>query len=316
MSADNTAAAGGRPVGNIYYGTSSWTDKTLIQSKAFYPREARKPEDRLRYYSEQFPLVEVDATFYALPSERNAGLWAERTPDHFIFNVKAFGLMTHHAVATKSLPEPIRNMLPEPVAGKARVYPRDLPPHALDSVWDMFAAALTPLAESGKLGAILYQFPHWFAASRANVSYLRELAERSPAQPAIEFRGAGWMKEDKRERTFSLLRELGMTYVVVDEPQGFKTSVPPVVACTSPELAMIRFHGHNADTWEKPGLSAAERFRYLYSEDELREWVNPARELAGQAQQLHVLMNNCYADYGVRNAGQLAGLLSAAGATR
>jgi len=303
--------ATGQPVGNVYYGTSSWTDPTLLKSKTFYPRDARKPEERLRFYSERFPLVEVDATFYALPSERNARLWAERTPDGFVFNVKAFGLMTHHAVATRSLPEPIRALLPQATASRARVYPRDLPRDALDAVWDMFASALRPLAEAGKLGAILYQFPHWFAASRANVAYLRELAERSPAQPAIEFRGAGWMKDPgKHERTLDLLRDIGATYVVVDEPQGFKTSVPPVVAATSSELAMIRFHGHNAENWEKQGISAAERFKYLYEEDELRRWVAPARELAAQSRQLHILMNNCYADYGVRNAGQFAVLLA------
>jgi uncharacterized protein YecE (DUF72 family) len=300
----------GAPVGNVYYGTSSWTDPTLLKSKDFYPPDAKKPEERLRFYAEHFPLVEVDATFYALPSERNAGLWAERTPENFVFNVKAFGLMTQHAVAVKSLPEPIRDMLSEETAAQARVYARDLPEDALNAVWDMFASALQPLSKAGKLGAILYQFPHWFAASRQNVAYLRELAERSPAQPAIEFRGAGWMKEGKQERTLDLLRDIGATYVVVDEPQGFKTSVPPIVAATSPDLAMIRFHGHNAENWEKKGISAAERFRYLYSEDELREWVDPARQLAGEAKQLHVLMNNCYADYGVRNAGQFAELLA------
>ena len=103
-----------------------------------------------------------------------------------------------------------------------------------------------------------------------------------------------------------------MTYVVVDEPQGFKSSTPPVVACTTPELAIIRFHGHNAETWEKPGLTAAERFRYLYSEEELQKWVEPARELAGQAAQVQLLMNNCYEDYGIRNAAQIAGLLARA----
>jgi uncharacterized protein YecE (DUF72 family) len=299
----------GAPVGNVYYGTSSWTDPTLLKSKDFYPPDAKKPEERLRFYSEHFPLVEVDATFYALPSERNAGLWAERTPDGFVFNVKAFGLMTQHAVAVKSLPEPIRDMLPEEVAAKERVYARDLPEDALNAVWDMFSSALRPLADAGKLGAILYQFPRWFTASGQNVQYLRELAERSPAQPAIEFRGAGWMKEGKQERTLDLLRDIGATYVVVDEPQGFPTSVPPVVAATSPDLAMIRFHGHNAENWEKRGISAAERFRYLYTEDELHEWVPAARRLAEESEQLHVLMNNCYADYGVRNAAQFADLL-------
>jgi uncharacterized protein YecE (DUF72 family) len=98
--------------------------------------------------------------------------------------------------------------------------------------------------------------------------------------------------------------------VVVDEPQGFKTSVPPIVAAPSKELAMIRFHGHNDETWEKPGLTAAERFRYLYSKKELEKWVEPAKELAGKSKQLHVLMNNCYEDYAVRNGRDLARLLS------
>jgi uncharacterized protein YecE (DUF72 family) len=119
------------------------------------------------------------------------------------------------------------------------------------------------------------------------------------------------MEPEKRDSTLEQLEELGFAYVVVDEPQGFKSSVPPVVACTSGELAIIRFHGRNAETWEKKGLSPAERFRYLYSEDELREWVKPARQLAGQAKQLQILMNNCYEDYGVVNAAQMAGLLAA-----
>ena len=119
--------------------------------------------------------------------------------------------------------------------------------------------------------------------------------------------------EQSAERTLGMLRDLGLTYVVVDEPQGFKTSVPPIVEATSPELAMIRFHGHNRENWEKPGIGAAERFRYLYSEDELEKWVQPAEELAGKSEQLHVLMNNCYEDYGVRNAAQIADLIEKAG---
>ncbi len=91
--------------------------------------------------------------------------------------------------------------------------------------------------------------------------------------------------------------------------QGFKSSVPQVIACTAP-LAVIRFHGHNAATWEARGISPAERFKYLYSEDELKAWVRPIYQLASQADQVHALMNNCYSDYAVRNARQLADLLS------
>jgi uncharacterized protein YecE (DUF72 family) len=308
--AASTEVNGGKPVGNIYYGTSSWTDKTLIASKRFYPSTASSAEDRLRYYAERFPFVEVDSTYYALPSERNAALWVERTPPHFVFNVKAFGMLTQHPVNVRSLPAQVREKLSKSALSKERLYPKDFPEEARELVWSMFASAIAPLGAAGKLGAVLFQFPHWFVRARRNFDYLRELGERVTYPVAVEFRGGGWMEEGKRESTLSQLEELGIAYVVVDEPQGFKSSVPPVVACTSPELAIIRFHGRNAETWEKPGLTAAERFRYLYSEEELREWVKPARELAGQAARLQILMNNCYEDYGVRNAAQIAGMLA------
>jgi uncharacterized protein YecE (DUF72 family) len=302
----------GRPIDNIYYGTSSWTDKTLLASKRFYPSSAHSAEDRLRHYAEHFPLVEVDSTYYALPSERNAALWIERTPAHFVFNVKAFGLLTQHPVRLQALPETVRERLSKSAFEKSRLYPKDLPDQARELVWSMFESAVRPLAAAGKLGAVLFQFPRWFTNNKRNRDYLRELAERFELRIAVEFRGGGWMDDDRRERTLSMLEELGMTYVVVDEPQGFKSSTPPIVACTTPELAIIRFHGHNAETWEKPGLTAAERFRYLYSEEELQKWVKPARGLAGQAAQVQLLMNNCYEDYGVRNAAQIAGLLARA----
>jgi uncharacterized protein YecE (DUF72 family) len=299
--------ANGKPVGNIYYGTSSWTDKTLLESKRFYPPDVDTPAERLRHYAERFPLVEVDSTYYALPSERNAALWIERTPPHFIFNIKAFGLLTHHPVGLRALPAKLR----EQVTGdKQRFYRRDMPPDALAEIDSMFVSALRPLEAAGRLGAVLFQFPRWFVRSRANIDYLRELAGSFPYPIAVEFRGAGWMSEGRAERTLSLLDELGLVYVVVDEPQGFKSSTPPIVACTSGKLAMMRFHGRNAETWEKPGLSAAERFRYLYSEEQLQEWVPSLRELGGKTEKLHVLMNNCYADYGVRNASQLGALLA------
>ena len=300
----------GKPVGNIYYGTSSWTDKTLIASKSFYPSDVSSAEERLRFYAERFPLVEVDSTYYALPAERNAVLWAERTPAHFVFNVKAFGLLTQHPVNVRSLPARIREELPKDALEKARLYPKDFPEETRELVWDMFGSALLPLKEAGKLGAVLFQFPRWFVRSRRGFDYLREIGERIDYPAAVEFRGGGWMEDGKRESTLAQLEELGMAYVVVDEPQDFNSSTPPVVACTSPELAVIRFHGRNAETWEKPGLTAAERFRYLYSEEELNDWVKPARELAAKAKQVQLLMNNCYEDYGVRNAAQIAGLLA------
>ena len=299
----------GKPVGNIYYGACSWTDRTLIESSAFYPETVKTAADRLSFYASVFPIVEVDATYYALPSERNAHLWVERSPPGFLFNIKAFGLFTHHPVLIERLPEAVKELLPRPLFEKKRVYLSDVPEEARTLIWEMQVQALAPLAAAGKLGCMLFQFPHWFTARRAHIAYLQQLRERLPWPIAVEFRGGGWMTDNYRARTLALLERLGLAHVVVDEPQGFRSSTPPVVASTSP-LAVIRFHGHNAETYEKPNISAAERFRYLYSEEELKGWVEPIRGLAKQADQVHVLMNNCYGDYGVRNARQLAELLA------
>src|SRR5919109_60368 len=204
-TAENQTAGNGKPVGNIYYGTSSWTDKTLRESKRFYPPDVDTPAARLRHYAEHFPLVEVDSTYYALPSERNAALWIERTPPHFVFNVKAFALLTHHPVRLRSLPAKLR----EQVTGdKQRFYRRDLPADALAEIDSMFVSALRPLQAAGRLGAVLFQFPRWFVRSRANIDYLRELAESFPYPVPVEFRGAGWMDEGRAERTLELLRDL------------------------------------------------------------------------------------------------------------
>jgi uncharacterized protein YecE (DUF72 family) len=156
---------------------------------------------------------------------------------------------------------------------------------------------------------VVFQWPPWFTAKRANREILEGLPARLPdVRVAVEFRHESWLKEGDRERTLDLLTSLGITYVVVDEPQGFKTSVPPVVAATS-DLAIVRFHGRNRENWQRKDITAAERFRYLYSTDELTEWIDPIRQLDHEVKETHALMNNCYQDYGVRNAYDLANLL-------
>ena len=294
--------------GRILTGTCSWTDKTLIES-GFYPPRARTAADRLRFYAESFPIVEVDATFYAPPSEQNARLWVERTPPGFTFDIKAFSLLTTHATQARMLPAPLPSLLPAAVRDKSRLYLRDLPTDLQEAVWELHRRALAPLRENGKLGVVLFQFPHWFRKNRQNVAHLETVArELAGFRVAVEFRGGGWMDQGHERSTLDILERLGFSYVCVDEPQGFASSTPPVVAATS-ELAVVRFHGRAAELWEKKTATAAERFRYLYTEDELREWVPRVRALAEQASEVHALMNNCYRDYGIVNARQLAALL-------
>ena len=292
-------------MGQIMVGTASWTDKTLLES-GWYPSDVTTPEERLRYYAEQFPLVEVDSTYYTPPNERNSELWAARTPAYFRFNIKAFSLLTQHPTRPNAIYKDLR-----PEGATKNIYPKDLDQKVIDEVWERFLSALEPLHEAGKLGALLFQFPQWFTIRRSNKDYLLECKERAaPYKIAVEFRSATWFKDDETtEETLDFLRSYGLPYVVVDMPQGHASSVPPVVAATTGDLAVVRFHGHS-DKWNSRDIY--ERFGYLYSEKELEPWAPKLRELATQAQETHVLLNNCYRNYAQSNAAQLAALIEAA----
>jgi uncharacterized protein YecE (DUF72 family) len=287
-------------VGEIKIGTASWTDKSLLGSE-WYPKGVDSAEERLKFYAEQFPLVEVDSTYYFPPSEKNSELWVERTPADFTFNIKAFSLLTQHPTKAEALYKD----LPKP--DKKNVYPKDLDQKVIDEVWDRFLSALQPLDDAGKLGALLFQFPPWFVISKVNKAYVLECAKRAaPMKICVEFRNKTWMEERNVEETLDFLEGHGLPYVCVDMPQGFTSSIPPVVAATS-DLALVRFHGHNADEWESG--SVQRRFAYLYSDKELKAWVPKIEKLAREAKETHILMNNCHADFAQRNAKELAALL-------
>jgi uncharacterized protein YecE (DUF72 family) len=291
-------------MGQIRVGTASWTDRTLIES-GWYPPEADTPEKRLRYYARQFPLVEVDATYYALPAEQTAAAWAARTPAAFTFDIKAFSLFTQHPTRVTALPTDLRPAAEK--AGKDRVYLKDVDPSVADQAWERFLAALEPLRQAGKLGTILLQFPPWFPISRRNKDYIAACAERvAPRQVCVEFRNRTWMTEDNQRETLDFLSEHRLPYVCVDMPQGHRDSIPPVLAVTDPGLAVIRLHGHS-DKWDSKDIH--ERFGYRYTTDELTDWAAKAAGLARDADDTHVLFNNCYRDYAQVNAQQLAALL-------
>ncbi|WFE35421.1 DUF72 domain-containing protein [Micromonospora sp. WMMD975] len=288
-------------MGEIEVGTASWIDRTLLDS-GWYPADADTPERRLSYYARQFPLVEVDATYYSPPAERTARLWADRTPPGFTFNVKAFSLLTGHPTRVSALYKDLR-----PATQKRTVYPGDLPAQAYEEVWTRFLSALDPLVSAGKLGALLFQFPPWFTLRRDNKQYLLEVARRcAPLRPVFEFRHASWFDGDHADETLEFLRGHELPLVCVDMPQGHRSSVPPVLAATA-DLAVVRFHGHS-DKWTSKDIH--EKFGYDYSDRELRDWAPKLRELAGRAERTHVLMNNCYRDHAQRNATTLVGLLA------
>lgn len=295
----------------IRIGTCSWTDPTLLASGWYPEAVAKKADERLRYYAERFPLVENDASYYAIPDQKQAKLWAERTPDEFTMNFKAFGTITTHPTDPKRLPKELREALPAEVLAKKRLYPKDFPKDVLDEIHARFWVGLEPLRKRKKLGAILLQYPEWFAIGSHNKGEILRARELLPDDTlAVEFRNHTWMEERNQAETLAFLRDNGLTYVAVDEPQGFPSSIPPVAAVTAP-LAIVRFHGRNAENWKKPGLSAAERFDYSYTKPELAEWLPKIKRLEEEADEVHLLMNNCYGDKAVRNADDLGKLLAA-----
>jgi len=291
-------------------GTCSWADATLVKDASWYPRKSMKAAERLAYYASHFPIVEVDSTYYFPPTPELAQGWADRTPPGFTMDVKAWSLLTGHPTFPHSLWEDLHDEVKPEFRDKRNLYGKHLSRDALLECWDRFRHALAPLHESGRLGAVLLQWPEWFGPKQSNREELLDAVEwLHPYRCLVELRNAKWLEGESCEETLAFLEEHGLPYVCVDEPQGFPSSVPPVVAATA-GTAVIRFHGHNDEMWDRKGITAAERFRYLYDDDELRRWADRVRSLAGQAEEVHVLFNNCWQDFAVRNATQMLGLLA------
>jgi uncharacterized protein YecE (DUF72 family) len=306
----------------IRIGTCSWADESLV--KYWYPRGVRSGEERLRYYAEHFDTVEANSTYYRLPEEELVAKWAERVPEGFVMHVKAFGMMTRHPVKADVLPPDLAEGAP--VDDKGRI---DRPPRELRAeVFARFHAALEPLRAAGKLGGILLQFPSYIVQKPYSFEYLEWAKEQLRGDHMlVEFRHRSWLEDDNRAQTLSFLEELGATHVIVDAPKTeAKNLVPTVIALTSP-TAYVRMHGRNAKTWNIRGRSAAERFDYLYPDEELREWVEPLEKLADQAEEAYVMFNNngrspangrdgddVWLSQAPTNALQLRGILQEAGA--
>ena len=296
-------------MGRILVGTCSWTDKTLTHDTDWYPKRSMSAAERLKFYASRFPIAEADSTYYFPPSPELTRGWVERTPADFTMDVKAYSLLTGHPTRPDSLWPDLRSAVRAEHAGKRSIYASHLEPDALEEAWVRFEHAVRPLHQAGKLGAVLVQYPEWFTARGSNREELAAVRQRWPDLPVcVEFRSPTWLATPEgRDKTFATLRHLDLALVVVDAPSVSR--LPAVVDVTSPSLAVIRFHGRNDDTWKKPATTAAERFNYLYSPTELSAWRPKIEVLAERSANVHALMNNCYQDYGVRNASDLARLL-------
>ncbi|GIJ46991.1 hypothetical protein Val02_38770 [Virgisporangium aliadipatigenens] len=290
-------------MGEILVGTSSWADRLLLAS-GWYPKSVNTPAGRLAYYAERFPIVEVDTSYYAIPAVETSRAWVERTPDDFTFNVKAFSLLTGHSTPVDKLPADLR-----PYTSRRTVRRADLPESTVDIVWERFHEFVAPIASAGKLGVVLLQFPPWLVCTDAGRRRIAHTVERCrPLPVAVELRHGSWFTDQRRSlETLTFLVELGASFCCVDMPQGSETSVPPILVGTA-DPVVIRFHGHSHawDTGDKQ-----EKFRYAYTEQELRAWVRRIRPLAEESDAVHVLLNNCCGDQAQKDAARLRDLISA-----
>ena len=279
--------------------------------RAWYPPGVGSPADRLRYYATHFDTVEVDSSFYGLPNPATAKLWAERTPPGFVFHVKAFGMLTRHGVRADRLPASLRAAHTFEVDRQGRiVHPST---ELREEAFALFSAALEPLRAEGKLGLVLMQFPPYFVANDANREYVTYSTRLlGPDTVAVEFRHDSWVSDAEISGTLGLLASLGAAFVCVDEPRMEARNVLPPVTAATADMAYVRFHGRNTATWNARAGTAAERFKYLYSDEELREWVEPVRRLRESAGTTYLMFNNCFADYAPRNARQMLSLFDSA----
>jgi uncharacterized protein YecE (DUF72 family) len=287
----------------IRIGTCSWADDAL--SKHWYP-PGTPPKERLAYYAERFSTVEVDSTYYRVPTEQMVRGWAERTPEGFVMHVKAFGLMTRHPVKLEQVPPDLREGLPVDARGRV-----DRPPRELRAgVFREFLGALEPLRSAGKLGGLLFQMPPYVVWKPSSLDYLEWANEQLGGDLMLfEPRHRSWFAEEIRDELLRWLEERRIAWVVVDAPKVDAGNVPATMVAVTTPVSYVRFHGRNAGTWNARGGSAAQRFDHLYAEGELREWVSPLRELANASEQSYAFFNNNNQTDGVAQAPAGAQLL-------
>jgi uncharacterized protein YecE (DUF72 family) len=297
----------------VRVGVCSWADAALIEDGSFYPRKSMTAEARLRWYARFFDTVEINSSFYAIPAARNAVRWAERTPPGFLFNVKAYSLMTGHHPRPETLPAELQLLMPRHprVTRRGEVQADEFPPEALDQAFRLFRQSIMPLAEAGKLGYVLFQLAPWVRFDHARLDYLASLPARLPGFTlAVEFRDRSWLPSHVDE-TLRALREAGLAHVVVDAPST-PNAVPYLPEVTA-STAIFRLHGRNAEGWmrqlrgDEPAVR--EKYDYLYTEGELSALRPDVEAAAAESERVVVAFNNNNRAFPVQNALMMKRLL-------
>jgi uncharacterized protein YecE (DUF72 family) len=271
--------------GRILVGTSSWADPGFVRD--WYP-EGMKPADRLPWYAERFRGVELNSSFYAVPEVGTVERWARATPEDFTFDVKLHRLLSRHSAGLDSLPPDLRD--------GARTTPRgrvELTPELESALTGAVLEAIEPLERAGKLGGFLLQLTPAFSPKRNELVELEPLVSAfAPRRLAVELRNRRWVDDERMSDTLEWFDDQGVTFVCVDAPPGDATPIMPSVdAVTRDDLAYLRIHGRDTQGYLN-GKSVAERFGWVYGDDELEEIAQRARGMAEDAEEVHVFFNN------------------------
>jgi uncharacterized protein YecE (DUF72 family) len=265
----------------IHVGLAGWGDHDDL-----YPTPKDK-RNKLKVYSSHFPIVEVDSSFYAIQPTRNYMKWADETPSHFGFIIKAYQGMTGH------------------LRGKS-------PFQDQSEMFGQFKESIKPIIDSGKLKTVLFQYPPWFSCTRENIGVLRYVKEAMLDIPvALEFRNQTWFSQEMKDKTLEFMEKEGWVHSVCDEPQAGIGSIPTVLHPTNALLTIVRFHGRHAEGWNNNGQANWRDVRYLYryNQTELREWITKLRELETSTEEVCVIFNNNSGGDAASNAKDLMGLL-------
>jgi uncharacterized protein YecE (DUF72 family) len=275
--------------GRIVVGTSSWSDRGFIED--WYP-EGMPARERLPWYAKRFEAVEVNSSFYAVPSRSTVARWVEATPEGFTFDVKAHRLLSRHSGGLDSLPPDMRDDAETNDRGRVK-----LTGELERELLDRLLAAVEPLEQAGRLSSILVQLTPAFAPGRHELAELKGLiGQAEPRRVAIELRHRGWLEGDRVESTLGFLSEAGVAFVAVDAPREEHVPImPPIDAVTRDDLAYLRAHGRNA-TGYMTGRTVAERFGWRYSDEELSEIGTRTRGMADEADEVRVMFNNNRSD--------------------
>lgn len=263
----------------IQIGLTGWGDHPDL-----YVSSAR---ERLQDYSAHFPVVELDAAFYAIQPIKNSLKWIKETPENFQFVVKAYQGITGH----------LRG---------------DFPFDSIDEMFELYRQSVMPFKNSGKLSMILAQFPPWFQCTKENVQYLRKVREElKDFEVVIEFRHQSWYSSEYKNSTLQFLKENGLHHSVCDEPQAGDGSIPLVPIATTNKV-LVRLHGRNTYGWVNPGNNVKwreVRYLYDYNKEELSSIKGICEYLEKQAKEVVVLFNNNSGGHAANNAKMFQSML-------